>query len=279
MRRGYRRFLCGMALGFDMAAAEAVLALRAAHPEVRLVCVVPFAGQDRRFPAVEQERYRRILEAADETVVLRDDYRPDCYARRNDRLTDGASAVVAWYDGSSGGTHYTVRRARRLGLRVLNLWQNPPGRVPGILTAAGLRLREPPDRRAPCLPVRRRVAPDRIRGRQAPSPRLETDARPNCLCSFRAGVVLRIAAQSVPVQNLVEIVSFRIGNIGFGRLVVGGRYGIEDVFPPPKRTCPSGCPPGGAGSCPSRVLQIPEVERRHVALRIHVRSCIPCVLR
>lgn len=129
---GYRRFLCGMALGFDMAAAEAVLALRAAHPEVRLVCVVPFAGQDRRFPAVEQERYRRILEAADETVVLRDDYRPDCYARRNDCLTDGASAVVAWYDGSSGGTHYTVRRARRLGLRVLNLWQNPQAEFPGF---------------------------------------------------------------------------------------------------------------------------------------------------
>lgn len=129
---GYRRFLCGMALGFDMAAAEAVLALRAAHPEVRLVCVVPFAGQDRRFPAVERERYRRILEAADETVVLRDDYRPDCYARRNDRLTDGASAVVAWYDGSSGGTHYTVRRARRLGLRVLNLWQNPQAEFPGF---------------------------------------------------------------------------------------------------------------------------------------------------
>ncbi len=129
---GYRRFLCGMALGFDMAAAEAVLALRAAHPEVRLVCVVPFAGQDRRFPAVEQERYRRILEAADETVVLRDDYRPDCYARRNDCLTDGASVVVAWYDGSSGGTHYTVRRARRLGLRVLNLWQNPQAEFPGF---------------------------------------------------------------------------------------------------------------------------------------------------
>ncbi len=129
---GYRRFLCGMALGFDMAAAEAVLALRAAHPEVRLVCVVPFAGQDRRFPAVEQERYRRILEAADETVVLRDDYRPDCYARRNDRLTDGASAVVAWYDGSSGGTHYTVRRARRLGLRIHNLWQDPQAEFPGF---------------------------------------------------------------------------------------------------------------------------------------------------
>lgn len=129
---GYRRFLCGMALGFDMAAAEAVLALRAAHPEVRLVCVVPFAGQDRRFPAVERERYRRILNAADERVVLRDDYRPDCYARRNDRLTDGASAVVAWYDGSSGGTHYTVRRARRLGLRILNLWQDPQAEFPGF---------------------------------------------------------------------------------------------------------------------------------------------------
>ena len=47
---GYRVFISGMAVGFDLAAAEAVLALREAYPEVRLVCAVPFEGQGRRFP-------------------------------------------------------------------------------------------------------------------------------------------------------------------------------------------------------------------------------------
>ena len=51
--RGFRTFLSGMAVGFDLAAAEAVVALRHAHPDVRLVAVVPFRRQAARFPAVK----------------------------------------------------------------------------------------------------------------------------------------------------------------------------------------------------------------------------------
>ena len=48
--RGMRTFLSGMALGFDLAAAEAVLACRSECAELRLVAVIPFAGQELRLP-------------------------------------------------------------------------------------------------------------------------------------------------------------------------------------------------------------------------------------
>ena len=109
--RGFRTFLSGMAVGFDLAAAEAVLALRERCPEVRLVAAVPFPGQARHFPHKERARYERVLAAADETEVLAPAYHRGCYARRNDFLVDHAQILVAWYDGSPGGTRYTVGRA------------------------------------------------------------------------------------------------------------------------------------------------------------------------
>lgn len=119
--RGARTFLSGMAVGFDLAAAEAVLRLRACRAEVRLVCVVPFEGQQARFSAADRERYARILAAADERVTVCPHYAPGCYARRNDYLVEQAGVLVAWYDGSPGGTRYTVRRALRRGRKVVNL--------------------------------------------------------------------------------------------------------------------------------------------------------------
>lgn len=124
--RGFRTFRSGMAVGFDLAAAEAVLALRPLVAGVRLVCAIPFEGQERRFPPQERERYRRILAAADEAVFVGERYAPGCYARRNDWLVDHASLLVAWYDGSAGGTRYTVRRALRRGVEVVNLCPDVP---------------------------------------------------------------------------------------------------------------------------------------------------------
>lgn len=119
--RGFRTFLSGMALGFDLAAAEAVVSLRGRHPGVRLVAAVPFRGQADRFPAAQRRRYEAILARADEVVVLADEYHRGCYARRNDFLVDHAAVVVAWYDGSPGGTRYTVERARTRGREIVYL--------------------------------------------------------------------------------------------------------------------------------------------------------------
>lgn len=125
--RGFRTFLSGMALGFDLAAAEAVVALRRLHPDARLVAVVPFRGQAARFPAARRQRYEALLARADEVVVLAEEYHRGCYARRNDFLVDHAAVVVSWYDGSPGGTRYTVERARTRGREIIPLVAESPG--------------------------------------------------------------------------------------------------------------------------------------------------------
>ena len=119
--RGFRTFLSGMAVGFDLAAAEAVLELRERMPGVRLVAAVPFRGQEMRFSPADRERFRRVLAEADSVEVLAPAYHRGCYAVRNDFLVDNARVLVAWYDGSPGGTRHTVFRALRRGLEFVNL--------------------------------------------------------------------------------------------------------------------------------------------------------------
>lgn len=74
---GFRFFLSGMACGFDLAAAEAVLALRGECAGMELVAVVPFAGQPESFSDADKRRYADVLTAADRTVVLADSYSRD----------------------------------------------------------------------------------------------------------------------------------------------------------------------------------------------------------
>lgn len=40
---GIRYFLCGMAIGFDMLAAETLLAMKADYPDIQLTAVLPFS--------------------------------------------------------------------------------------------------------------------------------------------------------------------------------------------------------------------------------------------
>lgn len=94
-------------------------------PGLRLVAVIPFRGQESRFPAVDRERFRRVLAAADHSVTLSPSYHAGCYAVRNNYLVEHAALLVAWYDGSPGGTHYTVRRALGRGLEFINLHAHP----------------------------------------------------------------------------------------------------------------------------------------------------------
>ena len=92
---GFRVFWSGMALGFDLAAAEAVLALRGELPGLRLCCAVPFPGQADRFPEADRLRYMRILDRADEVATLAPRYEPRCYLRRDEFMVERSAAVVA----------------------------------------------------------------------------------------------------------------------------------------------------------------------------------------
>lgn len=122
--KGYRRFMTGMADGFDLLAGETVLNLKRHCPDLVLIAVVPFVEQAKYFPAATRQRYREVLRQADETVVIEREYKDGCFLRRNDYLLQHCSAVVAYYDRRSiGGTYYTVRRAEKQNMPIYNLYQ------------------------------------------------------------------------------------------------------------------------------------------------------------
>lgn len=121
--RGFSRFLCGMAWGFDLAAGEAVLELKKEHPEVELIAVIPHRGFCKLFHGADAEQYRRVADAADGAEVVSEIGGDLSYMLRNNYLVDNASVVVAWWNGvPKGGTAYTVRRARKSGVEMINLF-------------------------------------------------------------------------------------------------------------------------------------------------------------
>ena len=123
--RGYTRFLCGMSWGFDLAAARVVMECRKSYPTIELVAVEPFAEFRMMFSGEVAALYDRVLAAADERVVVGEDDKA-AYMRRNDYLVDNASVVIAWWEGKPrGGTAYTIRKARKQRVEVVNLYPQP----------------------------------------------------------------------------------------------------------------------------------------------------------
>ncbi len=120
---GARMFLSGMAEGFDLWAAREVVRLvrEGVCPAAGLVAVVPYRGQAAGYSPVFGKLYEEMLEAASRVAVLSERYYKDCFLRRNDWLVDNAAVLICYYDGLPGGTRYTVRRAVRERLSVVNL--------------------------------------------------------------------------------------------------------------------------------------------------------------
>jgi uncharacterized phage-like protein YoqJ len=121
---GYRVFISGMAEGFDLAAAEAILKLKESQPNIALVAAVPFSGQAKGFSPTDKARYEVILAMADQIVILREHYTHGCYWERDDWMVEHSRRVICWYDSSGGGTRYTVRAALAAGLDIVNIFSS-----------------------------------------------------------------------------------------------------------------------------------------------------------
>ena len=117
--RGVTDWLSGMALGADLWAAEIVLNLREKNPALTLHCILPCEEQDRKWPTSAREKYRSILERANDTVLLGKAYNQHCMLDRNRYMVDHASVLLAVYNGTHrSGTGATVRYAEKQGKEI-----------------------------------------------------------------------------------------------------------------------------------------------------------------
>ena len=122
-RNGITNFVSGMAIGFDLLAAEVVLSLRHECPAITLTAVLPFREQASRFNELNKCRYYKCLSQADDIVILSNDYTAKCYLERDRFMVEHSSLLIACYDGRNrGGTFWTVNFAARTGKNVINIY-------------------------------------------------------------------------------------------------------------------------------------------------------------
>lgn len=113
---GYRHFISGMALGFDMICAEIVLELKEIYPYITLECAIPYKGQSNMWSEIYKKRYNNILLQADKVRCIYTHFVRGCMHERNRYMVNNSSMIIALYSGLSGGTKYTLNYALKQGL-------------------------------------------------------------------------------------------------------------------------------------------------------------------
>lgn len=132
----FTHFISGMAQGVDIWAAEAVIELKKEFPDIKLYAAVPFAGQYRKWLPEGQKRWREVIAQCDQVHLVNQSkiIKPDQFLEsleqldegvkpfwqiakwldeRNRYMVDRATAVLAVWKGSPGGTANCVEYARK----------------------------------------------------------------------------------------------------------------------------------------------------------------------
>ena len=121
MDEGYDTFYCGGARGVDIVCGEIVIAEKLSkHPDIRLVCAIPYREQAEKWGWMWRTRYLDLLRAADKIEQMCSNYQRGCYHMRNRYMVDNCDLLIAIYNGeNNGGTAYTVNYARERGKEIL----------------------------------------------------------------------------------------------------------------------------------------------------------------
>ncbi|MBQ9914704.1 MAG: DUF1273 family protein [Clostridia bacterium] len=115
--QGYKTFLCGGALGFDLLCGEIVLEIKEKIPDTELIVVFPCRAVNQKI----WKSYEKITERADQVLYLSETYFRGCYHKRNRYMVDHTDFVISYCRKNQGGAYYTIEYARTKGLPVISL--------------------------------------------------------------------------------------------------------------------------------------------------------------
>ncbi len=116
---GYVNFISGMARGTDIFFAELVLYLKQRHPEIKLICALPFPEQGSGFSQKWRGRYDGIIARCDEKTAVCESYSKQSYIIRNKYMVDRSQRVIAVFNGAPGGTAGTISYAKAKGREII----------------------------------------------------------------------------------------------------------------------------------------------------------------
>ena len=113
IKKGARKFITGMAMGFDIIMAEIVLELKADYA-IELEGALPCIGQEDKWSSVYKIRYKNVLEKLDKvTLVTNTRYFDGCFHIRNHYMVENSNLVIAGSFKAGGGTASTMQYAKK----------------------------------------------------------------------------------------------------------------------------------------------------------------------
>jgi uncharacterized phage-like protein YoqJ len=124
---GYDTYIFGACYGFDLMCAEMVLlrqkVIKKDDPKfIRLIAAVPFEEQASKWSDYNPELYFNTLSKCNEVITISKKFNASCYHKRNRLMIDNSSKLICYYDGSGGGTKYTVDYALKSKIETVNLY-------------------------------------------------------------------------------------------------------------------------------------------------------------
>ena len=120
LKKGYNRFLIGMAVGFDTMCFKALEKFKSKY-DFTIVACIPCRDQDKFFTESQKLEYARMISVADERIVFSEKYNASCMHRRNCYMVDNCSVLISYLKKNYGGTFSTVKYAEKLGKKVINI--------------------------------------------------------------------------------------------------------------------------------------------------------------
>ena len=119
IREGVSEIITGMALGWDLAVAEA-----ADWAGVPFLAAIPFPTQAARWSDEDQRRYYAACELTSRTIIVSSVPGTAAYLKRDRWIVDHCAELWALDSGRRSGSHTTVLYAEGIGRKVVPLWSD-----------------------------------------------------------------------------------------------------------------------------------------------------------
>jgi len=127
LKKGYRRFISGMALGVDLWAAEYILNLINEGEDLYLICAIPFEEHHERWSDKNKEIFKKIIKQVENIkgseikIINSGGYSVRKLFIRNEWMADNASLCLGCYIPtiSNGGTYKQLKYSKKKGLETI----------------------------------------------------------------------------------------------------------------------------------------------------------------
>lgn len=120
LKRDFKTFLIGMAMGYDLKCFEILLSKKREF-NIDIIACIPCREQSKYYKKNDKEIYQEYLKKADKIVCLNEEYTDGCMQQRNRFLVDNSSVLIAHCKYFKGGTLYTVNYAKKKNKEIINV--------------------------------------------------------------------------------------------------------------------------------------------------------------